>query len=367
MRELATVQVISNLQPIPNADKIELATVLGWKVVVKKDEFKVGDYCVYFEIDSILPIRDWSSFLLDTKGNMHRLKTIRLRGQISQGLALPISILPKDLYGVGQDVTELLGVTKWEPVQTVMTGNKAISTMPAIRYSFPKWMPNIVRQSIIKFFPKWGKDKYGIYVGNTFPHFISKTDETRVQVLQALLDKYQGMPFFHTEKLDGSSITVYRYKGIFGVCSRNIDLKEEEGNIFWSTVRRLKIEEKLIEQGLDNISLQGELIGPSIQGNKYNLKTTHIYFFNIFDVTKNEYYSLDDMCSLANTLKIDLVPLIGFSQLTNNIDSLVELATNRSMINPDVQREGIVLRPIFETKEYDICRDKLVASNILKK
>ncbi|MFK7932768.1 MAG: RNA ligase (ATP) [Saprospiraceae bacterium] len=196
MRKLASIQRIKALAPIPNADAIVRATVLGWQLVVRKDEFQVGDLCVYIEIDSVLPPRPEFEPI---RQRTNRIKTIRLRGQISQGICFPLSILPvgtpieEDL-----DVTEILNITKYEP------------PIPA--------------------------QLAGTMKGN-FPSFIPKTEETRVQVLANLLEKYAGEMCFVTEKLDGSSVTYYLNNDEFGVCSRNLDLLETESNSFWKVAR----------------------------------------------------------------------------------------------------------------------------------
>jgi RNA ligase (TIGR02306 family) len=233
-RKLASVRRITNLSPIDGADKIELATVDGWKVVVAKDVgHKIGDLIIYCEIDSFLPIKEEFEFLRKssykkmsdgTEG--FRLKTIRLRGQISQGLIIPISVLnPPDtnIYVEpfeGLDVTEMLGIVKYEPPIPAELAGK---------------------------------------VKGLFPSFIPKTDEERVQNYS---DRYQEWTlqskhqFYVTEKLDGSSSTFYYNNGEFGVCSRNLELLETEGNTFWKVARELDLENKFKSLGR-NLALQG--------------------------------------------------------------------------------------------------------------
>jgi RNA ligase (TIGR02306 family) len=248
MRSLASIQTIKDIQPIENADSIEVASILGWKVVVMKNQFKVGDKIVYFEIDSILPDLDIFSFI---KSRGMRIRTIRLRGQISQGICFPISIvenfglLAEDMID-GQDVTDAIGVVKYEP-------------------PIPACLSGIIK----------GK----------FPSFMPKTDETRVQVLQKLLDKYKDLDCYVTEKIDGSSVTYYLKDGEFGVCSRNMDLIESEENSFWKMARKLDIENKLRSYG-KNIAIQGELFGEKIQDNKLKIKGHRVLFFNAFDIDR---------------------------------------------------------------------------------
>ena len=234
MRKLASIQVIKSLEPIEGADVIERAQVLGWGVVVKKGDFKVGDMVIYCEIDSVMPKRDEFSFLANAR---YRIKTIRLRGQISQGICFPLSILGEGIpHEEDLDVTEHLGVIKYEPV------------IPACLN--------------------------GIQEG-AFPSHIPKTDETRVQTLPRMLKQYAGTPAYISLKLDGSSATYCIKDGKFIVASRGMSITENDKNSFWIVARRDNIEEKLrnMSESLGReVSMQGELVGPSIQKNLLGLK-----------------------------------------------------------------------------------------------
>ena len=202
MRNLATIQRITEVKPIPNADAIECVKVLGWQCVVKKsDGFKVGDSVVYVEVDSIMPDKPEYAFLRDSKGTIKRLRTIKLRGQISQGLVLPLSVLPTNFtFTVGTDVTEILGVTKWEQeVPASLRGKqKSIKTI-----QFPKWMPEWARKIMGKYLLRISQALWNKPTGASFPPWIPKTDETRVQVLQSMLEVHKGTPVYWSEKLDG--------------------------------------------------------------------------------------------------------------------------------------------------------------------
>lgn len=307
MRKLASIQKIKSLEPIDGADAIEKATVLGWQLVVKKGEFKVGSLAVYCEIDSIMPDKPEFEFL---KPRGMRIKTVRLRGQVSQGICFPLSILPSDFIVVEDaDCTDVLGVTKYEP-------------------AIPACLSGIVK----------GK----------FPSFIPKTDETRVQVLQKVLDKYRGEKCYITEKLDGSSATFYLKDDEFGVCSRNLELVEDSENSFWKVARQMDIEGKLRSVG-KNISIQGELIGEGIQGNKLKIKGQTVRFFNAFDIDKFEYLNFLDFQELITRLELPTVPIISWDyELENDIDAIIKMATIKSQILKDVWAEGIVIRPYHE-------------------
>lgn len=348
MRKLASIQRISKLEPIEGADRIEKATVLGWELVVKKGEFKENDLCVYCEIDSVLPERPEFEFLRDRK---FRIKTIKLRGQISQGICFPLSILPGLTFDntEGLDVTEILGITKFEPYKDLKLAKQSG------KISYPNWWPGWVQKFAHRF--KFIKNYYRKHSGQkSFPSLIPKTDETRVQVLQPLLDKYKGYDCYITEKLDGSSITIYQINGKFGVCSRNVDLKRDKNCQYWNIVLEHDLENKFKKEfGKRNIALQGELIGIGVQGNKYNLDKLDIYFFNLYDIDKHCYQNWYELKLTCEGLKEKTVPVLTTKfNLNHSIPELVELSKGNSVLNYKIPREGIVIRPILEYEDYDL-------------
>lgn len=310
MRSLASIQRIGAVEPIPDAEAIVKAKVLGWEVVVKKDEFNAGDLCVYCEIDSLLPVRPEFDFL---KPRGMRIRTVRLRGQISQGICFPLSILPEGTpQSEGTDVTDILGVSKYEP------------PIPA----------NLA----------------GMMKGE-FPVFIPKTDETRVQVLQEMLDSYKGELCYVSEKADGSSVTYYLRDNEFGVCSRNMELIEHESNTLWKLAREVDIENKLRALGR-NIALQGEVIGEGIQSNKYKLRGQKLLFFNVFDIDGYRYLDFPDFKALLQQIELESVPILEENYvLENDIPTLVQKAVGKSVLNAAVHREGIVIRPLSEKRD----------------
>jgi len=357
MRNLASIQKINNIEPIPNADSIEKITVLGWELVAKKGEFRIGDLCVYCEIDSILPEKPEFEFLRDRK---FRIKTIKLRGQISQGICFPLSILPENIkIKEGLDVTEILGIEKFEPYEEEQKMCKQVN-----KIGYPNWMPKWMHKILhrFKFFRIYYRKTSG---QKSFPSLIPKTDETRVQVLQKLLDKYIGTECYYSEKLDGSSITVYQINGKFGVCSRNIDLKRNKNDKYWKAVLSYDLENKFKKYFKnENIAIQGELIGEGIQGNKYKLSGHHIYFFNILYIQKRIYGNIECLKYVCNLLDINIVPILNEHYiLTNDIPSLVELSKGNSELYPNSPREGIVIRPLQEIEDFEF-RDKLVKNRI---
>jgi RNA ligase (TIGR02306 family) len=319
MRKLASIQKIKEIRPIEGADSIEGATVLGWQLVVKKGEFQVGDYCVYCEIDSVLPEKPEFEFLRPRK---FRIKTVKLRGQVSQGIAFPISIIPNHEQvelQEGLDVTELVGVTKYEPPLSL---------------------------------DMKGKVKGG------FPGFIPKTDETRIQSVPDVLTRpeNQSKQYYVSEKVDGTSATYYIKDGEFGVCSRNLELLDVENNPHWMVAHQYGIEAKLRDSGR-NVAIQGEVIGPKIQGNKYKLSELKFMIFNVFDIDKNFYLGYTDFVDFVANIGLESVPILQDDySLGQNVVELVAMSEGQSVVNPKTQREGIVIRPIAEATDPELGR-----------
>ena len=321
MRKLATIRRIDEIRPIEGADSIEAAVVGGWQVVVKRGEFTVGDLAVYLEIDSWVPT-ELAPFLTKpghtpkefngVKGE--RLRTVRLRGCVSQGLLIPaLGTFPE-----GTDMTEALGIQKYEaPVPAQLAGQ----------------------------------------VRGNFPGFISKTDQERIQNLTKELEVWQGNDQFTwevTEKLDGSSMTVYVRDEDEGVCSRNLDLKQDENNSFWHVAIRENLIEKIRRSGR-NLALQGELIGEGIQKNPYSIKGQDFRLFDIYDIDRGDYMSPLERRVFADTYDIKHVPVIMIEYVIDGVAHLVQtngsgvqglltLAEGKSMLNSKAEREGLVFK-----------------------
>lgn len=336
-RKLASIRKITDIIPIENADAIEIALVDGWKVVTKKDEYKPGDMCIYCEIDSFLPIRDEFEFLRkssykkmgDTEG--FRLRTIKLRGQVSQGLIISINELLK--YGVsaddvyeGLDVSGMLGIIKYEPPILAELAGK---------------------------------------VKGLFPSFIPKTDEERVQNLSSEYVSWKDQTFYVTEKLDGSSATYYIKDGEFGVCSRNLELLETEGNTFWKVARDLDLENKMKSVGI-NFSIQGELIGEGIQGNPYKIKGQTVKFFNLFDIDIKDYYNLEYFEKIIKEeMSLDTVPILERNfKLPENVEEILKYADAKSVLNPTFDREGVVIRSHDRKISFKVISNKFLLNEV---
>jgi hypothetical protein len=338
-RKLASIQRIISLEPIAGADKIEKATVLGWELVVKKGEFKVGELCIYCEVDSVLPDKKEFEFLRDRK---FRIKTIKLKGQVSQGICFPLGIIPMTILKEGEDVTERIGIVKYE-TPTEKNERKRIE---------------IKANKVKRFLMKYSFFRELIYKPSKsgFPSFIKKTDEDRIQLFPRICEDHKDTIFQVTEKLDGQSATYFlvrnekkwfefwKDKFVFGVCSRNYHLLREDNSSWWTVAKQLDMKSKLLRIINDNkyIVIQGEILGAGIQGNKYGIEGYDFYVFNIFNDKKtldNSYQRVN--CSL---LGLKVVPMIDdFLKLKPTIRENVEYAKGQSNLNSCL-REGLVFR-----------------------
>lgn len=305
-RKLASIQKISTLSPIPGADNIECATIMGWTVVVKKGEFKVNDQCVFFEIDSVLPEKEWAEFLRSKK---FRVKTCKIRGQLSQGLALPIDILPNPIMGPhgpiiyqeGDDVTEDLNVTKFNPDHM--------------------------------------KISMGCAAGN-FPSFIPKTGEDRIQSHLSYLKQLENQPFYITIKFDGTSSTFAKLDNEFYVCSHNVRKRDDDKNLYWHIARKYNLQEILP----DGIAIQGEICGPGIQKNLLHLHELSLFVFNVFDIKSGKFFDYPNDVIFLNKLGLPRVDgLMTGSHFNFTLQDLLEIAKGFYPTTTN-HREGIVVR-----------------------
>ena len=354
MRKLASIQVIKELRPINGADRIEEAIVLGWHVVVQKGLYKEGDRVVYLETDSVLP-----KSLAEKAGfTDSHLKVRRFKGIYSQGMCLPVSeVVEEILLAPGSkehkialiqdgryddvDVTEMLGITKWEPDERNRRHHGRSNTVQIPK----KWY---TRFRIGRWF--WKKFIYKPKSIN-FPSWIPKTDETRIQVLSDVLEKHTGVGCEYTEKVDGSSITIWydRKKDKLHVCSRNREILDKTDYFYTTAMKYLD----KIKSLPDGIVLQGELLGPNIQQNKYRLEEKCILFYQAWAKNRGEYLNPPTFRTIMSIAGLKTVPLLGSVRLSNDVDYFVDLSVGTSALNPEVQREGIVIRPLANIKVQD--------------
>ena len=338
MRHLASIKIVNDILPIEGKDRIVLAIIDGWSVIVKKDEFQIGDKCIYVEIDSVLPEREEFEFL---RSKNFRIKTMKMAGVISQGICFPLSILPEKEYEVGEDVTEILGIKQYEPTMDV---EKEVNIKEASKNKYPKWLMKfkLFRKLVL---PK--KQAKG------FPDFISKTDETRIQNMPFILqDKH---PWVATEKIDGQSgtfalvrrkskIPFVKDKFEYMVCSRNLRLWNKDNSSYWCVSDRYNIEE-VLKKLIGNaqwVAIQGECIASNVQGNKYKVTQPDLYVFNlIYPDGRRPSPEAKLTCDMFG---LKFVPIIDEEFiLPNTVNEVLEYAHGKSAIG-DTLREGIVFR-----------------------
>lgn len=361
MRKLATVRRISNVRPIPNADKIEVVQIDGWEVVVsKRDNFMRGDKVVYVEIDSKMPETPEYEFL---KSRKYIVKTVVMRGQVSQGLVLPLDILPKGKYEVGDDVTDILGVKKYDPESEteneIFLGNLKKSRNPFVKI-------------LIRF--KWFRKRYlKSSKKDKFPSWIKKTDEERIQNKPQLFEKIkkEKIALSVTEKVDGTSATYFlkrikKNKYEFGVCSRNKRLIVEDKSCYWNVAKKFKIKDMLesIIGDFDWIVLQGEITGEKIQGNKYPMDGGERFWaFNL--VTPNGRLNTDEIQWTLRNFEMYTVPIFenDFVIPENwTISDLTDYVKGMSQIYPR-EREGCVFRNIEKNISFKCINPDFLIKN----
>jgi len=343
MRKLVSIREIKDILPIKKADRIEIAVVDGWECVVRKDEFKKGDIIAYFEIDSFLPIVPEFEFLeKSSKKKMGdkeglRLRTVKLRGQISEGLVLHYKELERffveanaiDKWKIGEDITEIVNVEKYEP-------------------PIPASMAGETR--------------------GVFPSFIKQTDQERIQNLfDEYVIEYEDIEFEESLKLDGTSCTYYiaditdipvkitenmdvQNNAYFGYCSRNLEKIENNDSTPWKIAHE-NIKEKMHEFHNEtgrNFAIQGELMGPKIQGNREKLLKPEFFLFDIWDIDKRRYMSNEERKVIVDYIGVKHVPIIQqkiqIFKKFSNIKELLQYAKGKS-INNDI-REGIVFKSV---------------------
>lgn len=338
-RKLASIRRIADIQPIEGADAIVVATVDGWKVVVKKGEFAVGDLAVYLEIDSWVPT-ELAPFL--SKGSEpreyngvkgERLRTIRLRGQVSQGLLIQLDVIRNHmpnpwLYDEGDDLTEALGIQKWEaPIPAQLQG-QAKGTFPT------GLIPKTDQERIQNCFGEIQKRAKRFATEKVW----DEETQTLLERPVVIPDDFEEPTYEVTLKLDGSSMTIFRWEDELRVASRNMELKineENAGNTFVKMA--LEIGDKIP----NGFAFQGELMGEGIQGNREGFKGHRFFVFDIFDIQKHEYLSPMTRRLKCQEIGLEHVPMLGDAwNAPESVASGLAIAEGPS-INHKV-REGLV-------------------------
>ena len=364
MRKLASIQLISNILPIEGSDFIEQIQVIGWNLVSKKGEFSINDKCIYIEIDSI--VKDCPKFEFLRKYKF-RVKTQKIRGIISQGLAIPLKTfdIPENTP-IDTDVTELLGITKYLSPSEKAEQDEIERRIKNDKNKLKKFM---MRYSWFRRLFLSRKQKVG------FPYWVTKTDEERIQNIPHVLEQFKDKEVYVTEKIDYQSVTFTgklipnttpiigkflpkKYK--FIVCSRNL-VNNNKNSLYWKIAQKYNIEQILREN--PTLTIQGEQGDTKVQGNKYDIKEPTMWVFNIIDHEKNYHYNYYEMKSFCNKYNLNIVPLVRIPEyellanytslktIGSTVQELVEFSKGKSIINPKIEREGIVIRCIENGKK----------------
>jgi len=323
---LASIQKIISHEIHPNADNLDIIKVLGWQIVTRRNDFKLNDLVVFCRVDSLLPVKPEFEFLrVSSFRKMHtgeegfRIKTVKLRQFVSQGIIFPLSILnglkyendtrenPIYEFNEGDDVTQLIGVKKWEI-----------------------YIPECLAGEV------WGRR----------PMWVPQTDEIRVQSAPKVIDEFKGKEVYISTKMDGTSCSIYQYSMTdrnFGVCSRNLDMKESDKLAYWKIAKKYDLENKLKALGQD-IVIQGEICGSGIQKNRMDLKELDFFVFDIYNSLTQKYYDLDDMLKTTYKLGLRTVPIDKICTFDFTLEQLLDMAKGK-YIGTSNNREGIVIRP----------------------
>lgn len=337
-RKFASVQTITALNPIDGYDKVEMATVLGWSCIVQKGEFKIGDQVIYIEVDSKMPPRKEYDFL--EKRNW-KVKTLKMCKTISQGLILPLDVLPdiwkKKKVKEGMDLTEDFGITHIDEEKEEQNVKKS-------------FLERLWKRILWKFFKIKKESK-------SFPkHLISETDEPNVQTIPKELKKRENEICVVTEKLEGQSATYglqltrkwFKKAFRFIVCSHHVLYPKKTNNNWWNVALQFDIENKLIDLYKRTghlFVIQGEIIGTGIQKNIYKITGLDFYVFNVKNLTTGEILNFSDMLVLMNSIGLKVVPLLEKKRFgANDAEGWLNESDGMSVINHKTKREGIVVR-----------------------
>lgn len=358
-RKLARLVVLDEVIAHPNADNLDLVTIGGWRVVAQKGLYVTGDIACYFEVDSWIPTEIAPFLSKDKEPKVYegvrgeRLRTIRLRGELSQGLLIPTDELPnsseilaqlnqqalESMGGFDIDLTETLGILKWErPVNANLAG----------------------------------------FAKGNFPTFLRKSDQERVQNLKR---QYQdavtnGEEFNVTYKLDGSSFTGYlrEHEGAegreinVGVCSRNLELKFEgnEENLFIKTFNKYNLDEKLRAYHHAtgrSLAVQGEMCGPGIQSNFEGLEEVELFIYNVFDIDTQRYLLAGETRHVCDDLDLKMVPTFSVRfTLPPTIGELLLVADGDSGLKGKF-REGLVFKSLTRDFQFKVISNKYLLKN----
>ncbi len=334
-RIMAQIVKITDLQPIPGADRIELAFVLGWQVVVQKGQFQINDLAIYFNIDSVLDSTHVVTAKLAADLKFKPLKTVKIRGVLSQGLLTSLNnlISYNTEFTEGDNVTEILNVRKYVESEEANLYDKNAS-----RTSWPLCIP--------------------------------KTDESRLQNSPKLLNSISDKDIIITQKYDGTSTTFLTLDGKFSVCSRNqliLDVTDNNNRVYLEMATKYNLSDNMLKLN-KNLAIQGETIGPKINGNKHGVSENSFYVFNIYDIDGKKYLSWDNVVDICQMLNLNLVPVVYRGKcVLNCLKDFLDLS-DKQLYNTGKICEGIVVKSdCNDSNDNDRISFKVISNKYLLK
>ena len=329
-RILASIQLVEAMNKHPNADTLQLATILGWQLIVRNDEVQIGQKVIFCEIDSLLPVdAPWlpqavkDRIVKEQLTTKFRVKTIKLRGEISQGLIIPLWDDMQHM-DIGTDVTALLKITKYEP--------------PALTGKFALYQSK--------------------RIGNFPVHLLKKTDEHRIQSRPRYLSTMADQPYYISLKMDGTSVTylIDPVTNDFVVCSRNMKRGRPDNFItcpYWYIVHKYDLEAKLRLH--PDYALQGEICGPNIQKNLAGFQDLHLFVFNVVNIRTKQVCDFEQFITFCKTIDVPTVPIEerGMRFVYTTVKELLEKARGCYKGTKNA-REGLVIRTLDMTTSFKV-------------
>ena len=401
-RELAYVVLIDGIEPIPGYDRVETAIVGGWHIIVQKDQFKIGDPAIYFEIDSRVP-KDKECFAFLEKRN-YKIKTLKMCGTISQGLLMHASDFGWDIIFDGTKtpyiydgnkvhyaddesrfLTKILGVTYADDEDNK---RKAKNIDPNAKYlsmkaRHKKFFSNKFVKKMYKY--PWFRKLCFFFMGKKkdkplgfptkFP-FVHRSDEERVENIPFILKDKE--PWIKTQKIDGTSSTyilerIGKNKFEEYVCSRNVRQltpsqknyhTDIEGNVYWMMADKYKIfdflKSYLIENNLDYVCLQGETAGPSLQGNPHKFKEICFFGYNFIRSDTGRMNSIE-AAKICKDAGIPWVPIADEAYILPDDMETLKLDADGPCLVGEGPREGWVYRSLDGQRSFkNVSREYLL-------
>ena len=320
MHDLAVVSTIDAIRPIEGRDRIEMATIENYNSIVVKGEYKVGDPAVYVFYDSILPADNPDFEFLRTrcysaKLDGYRIRPLKMGGEISEGLVLPLSVLPagKEYYK-GDIVTDDLRIRLYEPPEEAMPAN----------------------------------------VIGGYPTLIPKSDEENIEKVFEFREQWKDIEFYITEKIDGTAGTwIYDTKtNTMRTFSHNWEVGET--GIWFVAAWNEGLQERMAEyckaHGFVSLVLQGEVVAPSVQKNIYGELMPSIYIYGMMTI-EGRRYGFSELVEACREMDLKMVPVLEKSAyLPETLDQLLKASEGKSVL-ADVPREGVVWRAVSADKD----------------